>query len=292
MNVSRDELVEVMERYFEALPTSDPTGLPLADTVKFTENGQLLPLGTGLWATADGLAGPRALHVADPTIGQVASWGLVSEGGAPTILAVRLRLGPEGITEIETLACRPHRHDDGGLLSVEGMIGQRAIFAQEVDAGLRSSRDELTEMPNRYLDAIVACDSRHLPVRDDCVRIENGVQTVLNPTGAGIRPDRRDQPYWGMRVAQQIDTGIFRDIEAARDRRCLAVDEERGLVCIRFAFDHPGPVTSAAHESRYLEPNSMAAFEVFKVVGGEIRQIEAVLDVFPYGMPLGWGEEL
>lgn len=285
---SREELVEVMERYFEALPTSDPTALPLADPVRFTENGQRLPLGAGLWATVDALAGPRAVHVADPTMGQVASWGLVTEGGAPTILAVRLRLGLDGISEIETLACRPRRHAEGGLLSVEGMTGQRAIFGQQVDPGQRCDRAELAEMPNRYLDAIVACDSSLLPVADDCVRIENGVQTVLNPTGEGIRPERRDLPYWGMRVAEQIDTGIFRDIEAARDRRCLAIDEERGLVCIRFAFDHPGPVTKAAHESRYLEPNSMAAFEVFKVVGGKIRQIEAVLDVFPYGMPLGW----
>jgi hypothetical protein len=89
-------------------------------------------------------------------------------------------------------------------------------------------------------------------------------------------------------VAAQVDTGVFHDIEAARDRRFPIVDEERGLVFAIFLFDHPGPVTGSGFTSRYTQPNSMMVAELFKIKNGKIAQIEAVLNVFPYGTRSGW----
>jgi uncharacterized membrane protein len=89
-------------------------------------------------------------------------------------------------------------------------------------------------------------------------------------------------------VAAQVDTGVFRDIEAARDRRFPIVDEERGLVFVIFLFDHPGPVTGSGFTSRYTQPNSMMVAELFKIKNRKIAQIEAVLNVFPYGTKSGW----
>ena len=43
-------------RYFEVLATGSHERLPTAPGVVFTENGQLLELGRGLWATATGAA--------------------------------------------------------------------------------------------------------------------------------------------------------------------------------------------------------------------------------------------
>ena len=38
-----------VDRYFAAVIADDPTAVPLAQNVRFSENGQVLPLGEGLW---------------------------------------------------------------------------------------------------------------------------------------------------------------------------------------------------------------------------------------------------
>jgi len=54
-----------VDRYLDAVVAHDPARAPLARAVRFTENGQLLPPGDGLWNTASA-RGPYELHVADP----------------------------------------------------------------------------------------------------------------------------------------------------------------------------------------------------------------------------------
>src|SRR3972149_281761 len=47
MSASREELIGLVDRYLDALAAHDPSRLPLAGSVKFTENCQTLALGTG-----------------------------------------------------------------------------------------------------------------------------------------------------------------------------------------------------------------------------------------------------
>ena len=49
----------LLDRYVDALVARDPSRLPAADTVRFTENGQRLELGDGLWRTVTGRAVTR-----------------------------------------------------------------------------------------------------------------------------------------------------------------------------------------------------------------------------------------
>ena len=49
----RDYLIGFIDKYFEALVTQDPGSLPLAKNVRYTENGQLLELGDGMWGPAN-----------------------------------------------------------------------------------------------------------------------------------------------------------------------------------------------------------------------------------------------
>jgi len=60
-------------------------------------------------------------------------------------------------------------------------------------------------------------------------------------------------------------------------------DPSRGLVMVRFFFDHPGHVRGWQGRAPFTGPNSMPAWEVFKVRGGLIRHIEAIIAWFPYG---------
>ena len=41
----------MVERYFDAVVANDPSQVPLADDVVFTEDGQRLLIGDGLWNT-------------------------------------------------------------------------------------------------------------------------------------------------------------------------------------------------------------------------------------------------
>lgn len=94
-----------LDRYVDALVAREPSRLPLASTVKFTENGQRRELGDGLWHTVTG-KGRYRLDMADVDAGQAVLMGTVREADTPTILVLRLGVVQEKIAEIETLVIR------------------------------------------------------------------------------------------------------------------------------------------------------------------------------------------
>ena len=105
------DLAWYADRYFELLATGDHQALPVAPNVAFTENGQALRLGQGLWATATGAAPTRGMTITDPdgsdgASGQIATWGMASEAGQDVILGLRLKVNSGLITELETLVAR------------------------------------------------------------------------------------------------------------------------------------------------------------------------------------------
>ena len=94
---------------------------------------------------------------------------------------------------------------------------------------------------------------------------------------------------------EQFQSGLLHFVTRIRDRRYVAVDQERGLVFSFIFFDH------AAGKTRHFEtPNGRAVVagptqpwtwelaEMFKVENGKLHQIEAMLQRAPYGMTSGW----
>ncbi len=79
------------------LAKHDPSKLPVADSVKFTENGKAMKLGEGFWKTAG--ASTYRLYALDPSHGDAAAQAVVAEGGEPTIFLVRLTVANKKITE-------------------------------------------------------------------------------------------------------------------------------------------------------------------------------------------------
>ncbi len=49
---TREDLIKITDKYFESLQEHKTSGLPLASTAKFTENGVKKDVGTGFWETA------------------------------------------------------------------------------------------------------------------------------------------------------------------------------------------------------------------------------------------------
>jgi len=292
-------LSELLDEYYAALAAGDPGRLPLAADVRFTENGQQIAIGTGLWATAAGAtataADSRPVTVSEEaygpggTAGQVAGWGMVAEGGEggqDALLGVRLKTTGRVISEIETLVVR--RAPFGRDTFPASLRERSAAMAEVLEPAERGTREDLVKAANGYLDGVSRDDADLMPVADDCVRVENGLRTVLNPDGAGFPEAFVSSGGLGLGVRAQIRTRAFRYIEDIRDRRFTVADTERGLVLVCCFFDHPGQLRDAGFDSPIKTPNSMLIWEMFKVAGGLIRRIEAIGAAFPYGMRAGW----
>jgi len=291
---TRAYLRSYVDRYFELLPSGEHRQLPTTPCVVFTENGQELRLGQGLWATATGAASSRPVTVLDGASGQIAAWGMVSEAGQDSILGVRLTIDDEGlIAEIDTFVVRfndmASTFPGSALLDAARLTRPTEGLMDLVDEPERPTADELRRAADGYLDGVSGGDASLIPVADDCVRIENGVQTVLRT--AGWPPGSDPAPATMMGVAQQVREGVTRHIAAARDRGMYLTDPSRGLVIVRFFFDHPGRVRGWQGRAPFIGPNSMPAWEVFKVRGGLIRHIEAIIAWFPYGYRWSAGGE-
>ena len=291
---TRAYLRSYVDRYFELLPSGEHRQLPTTPCVVFTENGQELRLGQGLWATATGAASSRAVTVLDGESGQIAAWGMVTEAGQDSILGVRLTIDDEGlIAEIDTFVVRfndmASTFPGSALLDAARLTRPAEGLMDLVDEPERPTADELRRAADGYLDGVSGGDAGLIPVADDCVRIENGVQTVLRTEG--WPPGSDPSPATMMGVAQQVREGVTRHIAAARDRGMYLTDPSRGLVIVRFFFDHPGTVRGWQGRAPFIGPNSMPAWEVFKVRGGLIRHIEAIIAWFPYGYRWSAGAE-
>ena len=105
---ARGGLLGQIDGYLAALATGDPSGLPLSPGVRYTENGQELELGRGLWATASRVPDHDYVHVADDGGSQICWIGVVDEHDRPSVVFVRLAMRDGLITEVETIARRPH----------------------------------------------------------------------------------------------------------------------------------------------------------------------------------------
>ena len=291
----RDCLIGISEQYLDALAAKDAKRLTLASAnVKYTENGQRLLLGDGLWNSITG-RGTYILHTADQTAGQIVTIATLRENGTPLIVAVRLKVDNRRLSEIETIVAR----SDGGAKNLETMGKPREAFSRLTPAANRMSRAELVRIANMYFSGMQLNDGKgKYPFADDCDRIENGSRSTNAPgRGGQARPDPKTATsYSGMwSCREQFESGLIHFVSRIRDRRYVAVDEERGLVMAFAFFDHDaGPsrnfVTPSGRKvtAGPVQPWTWMIAEVFKVENGLLHEIEAILERVPYGMPSGW----
>jgi hypothetical protein len=164
-----------VDSFIAALVAHDPRSLPLARDVRSTENGQALRLGDGIWNTASA-PGRYKLYVADPEAGQVGFFGTVFENGTPVLLALRLKVDEQLISEVEMIVARPNLSTKGSeSVASERLekVGQpRPQFSQTVPAAERMSRKDLTRVANLYFTGLANNTGRNVaPFWDSCERI-------------------------------------------------------------------------------------------------------------------------
>ncbi|MGB6451473.1 MAG: hypothetical protein WBE92_12040 [Steroidobacteraceae bacterium] len=278
-------LTGILDQYLAGLVAHDPSRVPFATKVKFTENNVQLRIGDGLWGTVSGIRHDSDLSFADPADGEVGYYGVVEEHGNPAYIALRLKVAGRKITEVESIVCR--KGDGPGPTANFGALRHDPSFSETEPAKARSSRAQLIALANGYFSTLERNDGTlHTRFDPSCSRLEDGWNSAGDP-------EAKD-PFTRLSCGGQFKLGYYRWDDRVRDRRFLVIDEERGLVAARMFIDHRAvltdyTLTNGEHRvSPIKAPHTWCALELFKIVNGEIYRIEAVFIPVPYYMPSPW----
>lgn len=202
---TRELLKATVDSYFKALATHDPSTLPLADTLKFTENGQASkPADAPLWKTAGAL---KYVHSAlDTETCNSASQAVVPDGTTDIPVAVRIKLVNLKITEIETIAAR--KGDYTGVTSNTAALAaskDTIKWEESVPAAMRNTRDELVNWMAKYFKQFPqgVCNTT-----STCKRMENGGGSFVCSEGAGCAASSTSTVLKSHLIIADVETGL------------------------------------------------------------------------------------
>jgi hypothetical protein len=261
----RDCLQGFVDSYLDAMAKHDPSQLPVAPTVRFTENGTEMKLGEGFWKTA-GKSSYR-LYALDPAAGDAGAQAVVAENGDLDTFFVRLKIKNKRITEVETLVCRKGQ---AGFFAPEKMTTAPEIYSEKVPDAQQSARSQLIRDASAYFTAVETegtPDYKEAPLSPKMNRFENGVQTTNVPVMGNP----------AMSGSEQLDKGIFKGLTIDH-RRFPVVDVEHGVVV--------GLVLM--HTNMNGRKGAILISEMFKIVAAKIGQVQAVMVNVPNDSTTGW----
>ena len=278
-----------VDRYLDGLVAKDPSRLPWAKMVKYTENNVSLQVGDGLWGTISG-KGPEDFRAADLQNGQVAYYGVIDERGTKSFLALRLRVEDHKISEVETIVDR--KGYGPGPFGDPDALALLPILAEDVPAAERRPRAKMIALADGYFNTLQLNDGQIFTAFDPaCSRRENGVWTANDPHPD---PNSTYSAYGKLSCDAGFKLGNYRWDDRLRDRRFPLVDEEKGLILAGGFIDHSGRLEKytttdgVTHDSPMKSPHSFCFLETFKIQDGKIRHAEAVFITVPYNMPSPW----
>jgi len=202
---TRELLKATIDSYFKALATHDPSTLPLADDLKFTENGKVSkPAEAPLWKTAGTL---KYAHSAlDTELCMSASEAVVPDGTTDIPVAVRLKVVNQKITEIETIAARAG--DYTGVTSNTAALAaskDTIKWEEAVPADKRNTREELTGWMTKYFKQFPqgVCNTT-----STCKRMENGGGNFVCDQQAGCAAMTSTTVLKPHLVMADVETGL------------------------------------------------------------------------------------
>jgi hypothetical protein len=253
--------------YLDALVKHDPSTLPVAPNVKFTEDNVPKKLGDGLWKTASKQRAFRQ-DILDVRQNTAASLVVLEEGSTPVLFTVRLKIDQKNdqkITEIETMVVRSQA--EGMIYDINAIQMPSKAMNLELTPAQRNTREEAINVATKYpgglkIGSFVTADTQFAP---DAYRFENG--RLMAGPGCTFIPG-----------CENIKGQRLPTLAGIKYREPI-VDEEQGIVLLRMNFG-PGSV-------RGPDP-VLVPWEIFKVYGGQIHAVEAFMKVFPASMGTGW----
>jgi hypothetical protein len=263
---SRDCLKRHLDRYLAAVVSHSPQAGGLWVGFRQTENSIVIPEGQGLWKSVTAL-GSVQRHFLDPVQGQAGYFGTVNLGDEEAVVALRLKVKWDQVTEAEWFVSR--KSDPG----VTGEAGKTPFNLETLRATLpaqrvvpkaeRMQREALQAVVNSYFDGITSRNGFLVKGHPGCTRYENGFPTFNTPMqpGADIgnngRTDCRTQGDFGVAIV------------AIRD--FYVIDEESQAVMVSALFRRDA--RSPKRRNHFTE--------LFHLDHGKIRDIHAAFYYAP-----------
>ncbi len=241
---NRELLKSVVEVYFDALESRNPSSLRLSETAKFTENGRVLPIGGGLWETAGKALLKRS--AIDTTACSTHTQAVIEEAGRPIIYGVRLKLDQERISEIETFVAREKEFafNPKGLLDTRHQDWESILPLDQ-----RSSRLAMIAAADDYFNMFVKTPKVRVPFANPCDRWENGTLTTVKTSKVSVIPGTLEH-----------DCSPKGLVTPHHKSRRFLVDVEAGVVVAYVLFS-----------------SNLPDFHMFKMRNGKVELIQAVI---------------
>ena len=255
---TREGLQAITDKFFAALETHNPSGVPLASGVKYTENGIAVEVGKGSWETAGKTTFKRGMI--DTQKCGTHTQAIIEEGGKPMLYGVRLKIDKEKISEIEAIIARGKEVlDVKAILDTKDQDWEGILPPEE-----RSSRLAMMAAADDYFELFVQKQKRKVSVlayAKICDRWENGMQTTKGGTNQGVTMPAHNCSPVG-----------FADM--THSPRRFLVDVETGVVVAYTLFNTTWP-----------------DFHMFKMRNGQVDWIQAYFEYGKKYKTIGWPTE-
>lgn len=255
---TREGLKAITDKFFAALESHNPSSVPLASGVRYTENGIVVAVGKGSWETAGKLTFKRGLI--DTQKCGTHTQTIIDENGKSMLYGVRLKVDKEEISEIEAIVVRGKE-----VLDVKAILDTKdqdweGILPPEQ----RSSRLAMMAAADDYFELFVKEQKpkvSELPFGKICDRWENGMQTTKGGTNQGVTMP-----------AHSCSPKGFADM--THGPRRFLVDVETGIVVAYTLFNNVWP-----------------DFHMFKMRNGQVDWIQAYFEYGKKYESIGWPTE-
>jgi len=176
---TRDGLQAATNLYLEAQTKGDTSGLPLATSVAYIENMQIVDIKTGVIQKPMKIDFHRTLI--DPVTCQTFTEVIVTDKTHPYVLGTRIRVNHDKIVEIESMVTQ----QGDWLFNADNYYKWSPTEDWgEIPPDQRDTRETLVSAANAYLDAFLEKKIDLVPWGEPCNRTEGGART-----GKGLPTD-------------------------------------------------------------------------------------------------------
>lgn len=260
-----------LDTYLAAVTQHKPEAAGLWAGFRQTENSVVIPDGQGVWRNVTGLGSVQRRYL-DPVQGQAGYFGTVKMGDEEAVVALRLKVQKNAVTEAEWFISRK---SDPGVTGEPGKTPfnldtlRATLPAQRiVPSAERLERGVLQAVVNSYFDGITSRNGFIVKGHPGCTRYENGFPTFNSP----MQPSMDIGNNGKTDCRTQADFGVA--IVAIRD--FYIVDEEAQIVMVSAMFRRDAQSTKLRNHFT----------ELFHVDHGKIRDIHAAFYYAPENRPV------
>ncbi|MEP7311589.1 MAG: hypothetical protein ABI859_03330 [Pseudomonadota bacterium] len=268
---NRDCLKKHLDTYLSAVVGHKPEAGGLWLGFRQTENALVIPEGQGVWKSVTGLGDIQRRYL-DPVQSQAGYYGTVRMGDEEAVVALRLKVQWNQVTEAEWFISRK---SDPGMTGEPGktpfnIATLRATLPAQriVPKGERMQREALEAIVNTYFDGITNKNGYIVKGHQGCTRYENGFPTFDTPARPGMEPTNNGK-------VDCRTTGDY-GVATVAIRNYFVLDEEAQTVMVSAMF---------RREPRN-EKRRNHFTELFHLDHGKIRDVHAAFYYAPEDRPV------